>query len=648
MIKRTAIYLRVSDEDEEQSLNEQEPILREDLKIAGERENADFQITHVLKEDAGKKGWSEDRSEFKKLKRIIQQGLVEVIAVKELSRLFRNAKIAIEFLELLSTHKIEIRVRQSRVDIETSSGRLLYMIMAAVHDAETTQNSERCRSSIRSQFKRGKLHGRPVLKGYYKVEVGAWAIDKKESAEIKVIFEIFNRNLSYKLTIQELESRGLKTKKGKVFSQSQLKSTITNKSYVGIFGYKDEFEIEKPELKIISNELFDETQKNIDTVEKKYYRKNKVSDRVFPLVGLLKSPTGNGYSGKSANSRGRKYYYYNCAREKKSVDAITIEQSVINVIKQVKKDGDLKKQAKKLKRVIETEESVLKNTISESHKKIKDCEKLERNIVNKILRFDDYNELLDLANNEIKKIKEEKEELLNLIENLKRKVFELKSDESSIHSQVDLIDDEIDSILYHSDLKRIRGIFRKLFSKIVLNLDTKSIDVWWELENNGVDFQLKNNVMLSIQNEKEEMLKRLLGNTPEIIETTPLYKLHIFEKMTTKEMAKKLGVSRSTVSKYMKIYKIPRKGVGVAKNRKRGLAFGRSNSAWGYKDNTREQKIIEEIVRLRETEVKGRSPSYQEIANSLNGMAVPTKTGKGKWHARTVHSIYMRHNSNKI
>lgn len=67
--RRTAIYLRVSDEGETQSLNEQEPIIREDLEVAGDREHLDFEVLFVLKEDAGQKGWNEKRSEFNSLKR---------------------------------------------------------------------------------------------------------------------------------------------------------------------------------------------------------------------------------------------------------------------------------------------------------------------------------------------------------------------------------------------------------------------------------------------------------------------------------------------------------------------------------------------------------------------------------------------------
>lgn len=51
-------------------------------------------------------------------------------------------------------------------------------------------------------------------------------------------------------------------------------------------------------------------------------------------------------------------------------------------------------------------------------------------------------------------------------------------------------------------------------------------------------------------------------------------------------------------------------------------------------EHQRELKAIEKMRKLRE-----KGFSYWKIAEVLNAMKVPTKTHKGKWHARTVLSV---------
>lgn len=42
-------------------------------------------------------------------------------------------------------------------------------------------------------------------------------------------------------------------------------------------------------------------------------------------------------------------------------------------------------------------------------------------------------------------------------------------------------------------------------------------------------------------------------------------------------------------------------------------------------------------------ELRDKGFSYWKIADVLNAMKVPTKTRKGKWHARTHQAIILKH-----
>lgn len=640
--KKTAIYLRVSDEGETQSLNEQEPIVREDLESIGQRENVEFEIVHVLKEDAGQKGWSDKRSEFNTLKGLITQKKVEVVAVKELSRLFRNTKLALEFLELLVEYNVEIRVRGARIPIETSSGRSQYLISAVFHDMETSQNSERSRASIRSLAKKGVIHGRSILKGYQKIAKGVWKIDEKEALEIKFLFRKFNEVMSYKRTIEELEERGIKTKKNKKYSHSTLKNNLTNIFYTGVVKYKDEFEVQNPSLTIIKKNLFETTQRNIKLLEESYKSRNNIAKKkrnAYLLTGLLKTPSGNSFSGKSAWGRNKKYERYHCTKEGFSIDAPMVEDIVKKSLQEIKEKKDLKQQAKKVKRSIHSEETLLRSSIENNKKRLLEIRKSRQAILEKVIKYEGLDHVIELVNGELENLKSDEVKINETIVSVEKQLLSLQSVESEVMDQVKVIDDEIDEILFKSDKVRLRSTLRKLLSEIIVDVNAGTLEIFWKIENNGIDFQLKNCFPVSVFDKKKAMLDRLLGSTPDIIETTPIYQLYVCGDKTTKEVAKELKVSRTTILEYLKKYRIPRRKTGKNKNGKRAVVFGKTSKNWKLKDNKYEQEIIREIVRLRE--VKKRS--YHDIADSLNGAKARTKTGKGKWWARTVCEIYKRY-----
>lgn len=116
-----------------------------------------------------------------------------------------------------------------------------------------------------------------------------------------------------------------------------------------------------------------------------------------------------------------------------------------------------------------------------------------------------------------------------------------------------------------------------------------------------------------------------------------LHQKYVVEGLTCEEIATQIFSARTTVLKYLKIHGIPVREVGTNQKRKRGLAYGSKVQKRSVAVYKREQDTITKMRNLRD-----RGFSYWKIAEVLNAMKVPTKTGRGKWHARTVLSILAR------
>lgn len=124
----------------------------------------------------------------------------------------------------------------------------------------------------------------------------------------------------------------------------------------------------------------------------------------------------------------------------------------------------------------------------------------------------------------------------------------------------------------------------------------------------------------------------------------PLYKNKFFlqqkyveERLSCEEIAAQIFSARTTVLKYLKIHGIPVRETGTNQKRVRGLAYGQKVKERTVAEHRREK---EAILKMRELRDKGFS--FWKITEVLNTMKVPTKTRKGRWHARTVQAILLK------
>ena len=60
------------------------------------------------------------------------------------------------------------------------------------------------------------------------------------------------------------------------------------------------------------------------------------------------------------------------------------------------------------------------------------------------------------------------------------------------------------------------------------------------------------------------------------------------------------------------------------------------NASRKRKISTRKQELLDMINKLREE-----SMTYEEIAEYLTKNDIPTFSGRGRWHAQTIHRLYM-------
>jgi len=165
-----------------------------------------------------------------------------------------------------------------------------------------------------------------------------------ELQQVEFIYQTFLTTGSYKEALKIMNQHNVVNKSGKPFNSESLKRLLQNTKYIGKVKAKDCNDVERwitlKSGQVISQELFDQVQIKIKSHNEIRLRQNRCGTRIYLLTGLLKYEDDSNFEGLSGTSKtGNRYYYYINRGNNLTVNAIEIEQAVINGFKRVFADN---------------------------------------------------------------------------------------------------------------------------------------------------------------------------------------------------------------------------------------------------------------------------------------------------------------------
>ncbi len=268
----------------------------------------------------------------------------------------------------------------------------------------------------------GVFMGGTITFGYKNVDK-KYQIEKEESTWVKKIFNWYENGKSIKWIKTELDSKGVKPRRSKVWNIGTIQSMLRNEGYTGYFKWKDketkeEFFITIPQIITQSQfrkvrRIIKRNQKNKGNNSRKY--ESLLSD--FMTCSCGENITGNVNRGrrKSGEQINREIYicssrsnYWkgkevNPCENRRSLQMSKTDEFVLESIKNVVNDSSTLKERFK--------EDVLKD----KNKQDKEIEK-ERKILER--RVKDYDKQLDTTTTSISKV-----EVNNMLGKVDKKVY---------------------------------------------------------------------------------------------------------------------------------------------------------------------------------------------------------------------------------
>ena len=173
------------------------------------------------------------RDAFNRMISDCENGKIELIITKEVSRFARNTVDTLCFTRKLTALGIRVIFMNDGIDTSDKDGELRLTIMASIAQEESRKISERVKWGIRRKMENGWVYGYSSMLGYKLID-GKLEVVPEEAEIVKCIFHSYVYEGKGCHTIaNELNAAGLFTIKGKMWREDAVCRILKNDKYVG-------------------------------------------------------------------------------------------------------------------------------------------------------------------------------------------------------------------------------------------------------------------------------------------------------------------------------------------------------------------------------------------------------------------------------
>ena len=370
---RVAAYCRVSTDSDEQEMSFEAQVEYYTDKIM---RNPQWRLAGIFADEGISGTQAKKRPQFMQMIRLCEQGRIDMIITKSVSRFARNTVDCIEYVRRLKARGIPIIFEKEGLNTMQTTSEIYLSLHGIFAQSESESLSGNVRMGKEMSAKKGIVtFSYKNFLGYRRGADNQPEIDPEEAEIVRLIFDRYLAGDSLTVIQRLLENRGVLSPTGKAtWSVTTIRSILTNEKYKGdallqktyvidCITHKSKKNDDRPQYyvennhpAIVSKEIFDRVQEEMA---------RRTSKRKVKEVGT-KTQSGK-YSGKYAltdllicghcgtpyrrctwSKRGKKKIVWRCISrldygKKYCPDSSTVEEeslqnAIVECIKQVIKD----------------------------------------------------------------------------------------------------------------------------------------------------------------------------------------------------------------------------------------------------------------------------------------------------------------------
>lgn len=226
---KVAAYCRVSTDKSQQEESFETQVRTYERMI---RSNPNWQYAGIYSDE--KSGTSDKREGFQRMIADAQDGAIEYILVKSISRFSRNVVDCRDYIERMQKYGVTIYFERENLESTAPGTSMMLSLMAAIAQDESKSNSENHRWAIQRRFERGEYKmGNHQILGYDADEQGK-PIPNGDAWMIKMIFALYADGKSIDQVREAVNKAGGHClRSNNPLSDAQIRYILKNEVYVG-------------------------------------------------------------------------------------------------------------------------------------------------------------------------------------------------------------------------------------------------------------------------------------------------------------------------------------------------------------------------------------------------------------------------------
>ncbi|MGH9354490.1 MAG: recombinase family protein, partial [Terriglobia bacterium] len=211
-----------------------------------------------------------------------------------LARLSRNLREVQDFGDYFRQQNADLISLNESIDTSTAGGRMFFHLLGVFAQWEREETAERINASFQTRAKLGKLLNRSVPYGY-KVEDGQMVLHPDEAPVRRQAYELFLQNRRKYTVAQMLNAKGYRTRKWRLWEETQIKDILLDASAKGVYFFNREKRVgpwrstPKPESEwgriecepIVSTELWQQVNQILEEQTKKWKKPGRLPSQTF-------------------------------------------------------------------------------------------------------------------------------------------------------------------------------------------------------------------------------------------------------------------------------------------------------------------------------------------------------------------------------
>ena len=227
--KRVAAYARVSMESDrlDHSLSAQISYYNDLIQ-----KNPEWDLAGIYTDSFISGTNVERRAEFQRMIRDCDDGKIDIILTKSISRFARNTVDLLNTVRHLKELGIEVQFEKEGIRSLSGDGELMLTLLASFAQEESRSISENIKWGTRKRFESGIPNCHFKIFGY-RWEGEHLVIIPEEAEIVKRIYQNFLDGKSRLETVREFAAEGITTRRGYHWSEHSIRTVLTNITYTG-------------------------------------------------------------------------------------------------------------------------------------------------------------------------------------------------------------------------------------------------------------------------------------------------------------------------------------------------------------------------------------------------------------------------------